>query len=266
MAWMILGGYVAALAAYLSRFFKGHQGVGRFAPLLLRLTLVAHGLFIVSMSMANGRLPLCGRGEVLDPLVFAFVLIYLVVERLSGHDEFGWLVLIVACLLYTGAALGLGGIPTPGTALAGPLFTTHVLCAVVAYAGLFLGFLFALSYLVMREQIKRRRLGLLYDRLPSLDTLDTMTLHANALGTGFLTVAIVSGACWAMHVWPAGLFDDIKLVATFVIWILYILGMALRRVPGWNHRRGACLTVVTFAALMFSFLVLGSMPGAHHRF
>ena len=56
----------------------------------------------------------------------------------------------------------------------------------------------ALIYLIERAQLKRRRLGGILGRLPSLGTLDRLVYHATLLGLPFLTMGMVAGVIRAV--------------------------------------------------------------------
>ncbi|MHA1570043.1 MAG: cytochrome c biogenesis protein, partial [Alphaproteobacteria bacterium] len=137
---------------------------------------------------------------------------------------------------------------------------------ILAYSGLFLGFLFSGLYLLLHYQIKAKRLGRIYNRFPPLDALDTMTLHANMLGVVFLSIGIIAGSLWAKQVWDIYFGADPKLIATVVIWGIYACYLLLRLLPGWTRKRSAFLSIFGFFNLVFAFALLTSVTTSTHSF
>ena len=56
-------------------------------------------------------------------------------------------------------------------------------------------------YLLQEHQLKAKRPGAFYYRLPALETLDQLTFRTLALGFPFLTTGLVLGALWARTAW-----------------------------------------------------------------
>ena len=56
----------------------------------------------------------------------------------------------------------------------------------------------AIIYLIEQAQLKRRRLGGVLGRLPSLGTLDKLIYHATLLGLPFLTMGMIAGVIRAV--------------------------------------------------------------------
>ena len=65
-----------------------------------------------------------------------------------------------------------------------PWFWVHVASLLCAYASFTLAGMLGLTYMLQFKEIKKKHLGYLYSRLPSLLTLDTMNSAGDDRGLG----------------------------------------------------------------------------------
>jgi ABC-type uncharacterized transport system permease subunit len=133
----------------------------------------------------------------------------------------------------------------------------------VGIAAFVFNFAGAIMYLLQERQLKTKRPGAFYYRLPSLQTLDRLTFRMLALGFPFLTTGLVLGALWARAAWGSTFTFDPVAVLSFVAWLIYAGTLAGRAAAGWHGRRAAYFSIVGFAALV---LTLGAglfLPGRH---
>jgi hypothetical protein len=76
-------------------------------------------------------------------------------------------------------------------------FWVHVSSLLFAYASFALACVLGVVYVLQFTEIKKKHLGFLYTRLPSLQILDVMNSRAVAIGWVFLSVGVVAGLLWA---------------------------------------------------------------------
>ena len=118
-------------------------------------------------------------------------------------------------------------------------------------------------YLLQERQLKTKRPGALYYRLPALETLDRLTYRTLALGFPFLTIGLILGALWAGAAWGSVFAFDPLALLSLVAWAVYALALAGRATAGWHGRRTAYFAILGFAVLA---LTLGAglfLPGRH---
>src|SRR5918996_285465 len=161
-------------------------------------------------------------------------------------------------------ALELGAPPSSlAPALASAWIWIHIALAMVGIAAFVFNFAGALMYLLQERQLKAKRPGTFYYRLPSLQTLDRLTFRTLALGFPFLTTGLVLGALWARAAWGSAFTFDPLAFFSFLAWLIYAATLAGRAVAGWHGRRAAYFAIVGFVALA---LTLGAglfLPGRH---
>jgi ABC-type uncharacterized transport system permease subunit len=147
--------------------------------------------------------------------------------------------------------------------LSGPLFAFHVTTAIVGYAALTMSFVLALLYLIQNQQIRQRKLGLLFSRLPALDVLSRLHHTCVSIGVLALTLATALGLIWAKINW--GTFWDPKVFFTFLIIFIYLFALFPRWL-GWGGKKVAILSVTGFAAVFFSYTIVNLFISKGHTF
>ncbi len=120
-------------------------------------------------------------------------------------------------------------------------------------------------YLLQEKGLKRKRPGAFYHRLPSLDVLDLVNHRSLTLGFLFLTVGIVTGAFWAQNAWQKALWNP-KVIWSLGTWLIYAAVLHARLTAGWRGRRAAILSILGFAAVLFTFLGVDLLLGGEHSF
>ncbi len=152
-----------------------------------------------------------------------------------------------------------------------PLFkslwlTIHVL-TVFAGDGMFaVAFAAAVMYLLQEHQIKRKRFGSMYKRLPSLDTLDAINHRALILGFPLLTLGMVTGAIYARQALGSFWRWDPKEVWSLITWLAYAVLLHERLTVGWRGRRAAVMSIVCFLLLIFTFVGISLISSDYHSF
>lgn len=147
--------------------------------------------------------------------------------------------------------------------LSGALFAFHVTMAILGYAALSLSFILALLYLVQNRQLRQRRTGLLFSRLPALDVLDRMEHTAVAVGVSALAVSLTLGMVWAQRNW--GTVWDAKLGATLLVLVVY--AVALFSAPlGLKGKKTAFVSILGFSLVLFSYTIVNLFVSKGHVF
>jgi ABC-type transport system involved in cytochrome c biogenesis permease subunit len=127
----------------------------------------------------------------------------------------------------------------------------HVLLILLGYAALVVTALASLFYLIQERQLKSKRPGKWFDRLPALGTLDALITQSMGVGFGFITLGVVAGSSWAYVEWGTRWMGQERIAFSFVTWAFYLVMVFLRSSAGWRGRKAAlmALTVLGCSAL-----------------
>jgi cytochrome c-type biogenesis protein CcsB len=120
---------------------------------------------------------------------------------------------------------------------------------------------FVIAYLIykMSEESKTR----LLDRFPEIRLLDELSYQLILLGFLFLSIGIITGAVWANSAWGRYWGWDPKETWSLITWFVYATLLHARMTRGWHGRRIAYLSMVGFAAVIFTYFGVNLLPGLH---
>lgn len=261
-------GYVAVWASYLWLFYTDDPRARRICSRAAAALVLLHVGAIVARGVGLQRLPMGTQAEFLGALALALLGTYLVVERRLRAKQTGFLTAGAAALMMVIASLAGPGTASTSPLLHDPGFAGHAVLVLLAYTALSLSFLYAILYLVLARQLMRRQFGLLFRRLPSLETLERMSVVSVEMGVPLLFLALALGHLWmydlAERVPPetAAMLSpwDPKILLSWVIFLAYTAGLVGHRFWGWRGRKMNILAVAAFLAV-----VLG-MGAVHHFF
>jgi cytochrome c-type biogenesis protein CcsB len=256
-------GYVCATGLAFAYLIQREEFVHRLASVVTLAGWALHAIALARVGLETGRPPLATMADAVSVAVWVAVGLMMWVEREYGLKVLGAFVLPVVLMLSVSSAarpLGLGPIDR---ALSSAWLLVHIVLALIGIAAFVLNFAGAIMYLLQERQLKAKRPGAFYYRLPALATLDRLTYQTLAIGFPFLTTAIILGGFWASTAWGTAFAFDPLAMLSFVAWAIYAATLAGRTAAGWHGRRAAYFSVVGFAALV---LTLGAglfLPGRH---
>lgn len=260
---LALVAYLGATVLALAHLIQRRETTYRAASLLTQAGWVVHTLALVVRWVERGRPPLGTLVEAMSVVGWAAVLFTLWAERQYRVKVLGAFVLPLVTVFGVSSAWLPSGLVGLAPALRNAWIWVHVTLAMLGISAFVLNFAGGLMYLLQERQLKAKRPGALYYRLPSLETLDRMTYRTLTLGFPFLTLGLFLGALWARTAW-GGLFTfDPLVIFSFVAWLVYAATLSGRAVAGWRGRRAAYCAVVGFGVLL---LTLGAgllLPGRH---
>jgi cytochrome c-type biogenesis protein CcsB len=257
--------YLAATIAALVAVVGRHELPGRLLRWILGFGLSTHVTALVMRSLVVGNVPATTLGESLSVVAVLLVVVFLMAQLRAPLVALGAVVSPLAFGLAFAAMALKGGVePLPAT-LRSVWFPFHVGVALLGDAVFALAFCASVLYLVQERRLKRHRGRGAFRGLPALETLDRVSHVCLVWGLVLLTLGVVSGIVWAHAVWSDRPWtSDPKIVATLLVWVLYVVLLQGRMTAGWRGRWAAQLTIAGFAVIVFSLvgvnvLGLGSM-------
>ena len=144
--------------------------------------------------------------------------------------------------------------------------TVHVGTIFIGNGMFALTFVAAIMYLIQENQIKQKRFGSFYKRLPSLESLDAMNHYALIYGFPFLTLGMITGSIYAQYALGTYWQWDPKEVWSLITWLFYAALLHERLAVGWRGRRAAIMSIVCFSVLIFTFIGASLWLSDYHSF
>ena len=146
----------------------------------------------------------------------------------------------------------------------GALLAVHVALNLLGIAAFALAAAAAAAYVLQDRNLRTKRLGGPFSRLPPLDVLDALGLRFVVAGFPLLTLGIATGSVFAIeNAQRYGGFSPLYALA-LVAWVLFATVLTLRLLVGWRGRRAAIGTILGFLCtvlVLFGYVVRGLLHG-----
>jgi len=254
--------YVVAAAGYVLYFARPrHVLAARFGAWLLSFAAVVHVASIGLACKEFGGLEWFTLRGGFVLMAWLIAVAYLVVLRFYHLPSVGAFVTPMVLLVLAPTLFADGNSAAVARETArDPRLTFHIVSASLGVALFGLAFGVALMYLLQEREVKGKKFGVLFSRLPPLQSLDLLTQRLVRLGFVIFTVALLGGSLLAHKVWKGAWWSDPQQVRSVIIWLLYGAMVQLRH-AGWHGRRYAQLTMVGFVLVIVSMLGLRAVPG-----
>lgn len=254
------GLYAMAAALYVHFLARGTEATATWAARTLAGAVFSHVGFLAASYGTFGHLPTTDIHQALGGVSLLVVLGFLATVRTRTRLRvLGAFITPVTLLLFLGAAFRREVGPVP-EGVRSAMLPVHVAVNMLGLAAFALAFAAALAYLLQERQLRKKRLGGLFQRLPPLDVLDSLGLKAVLVGFPLLTAGVVTGTIWAVRLHP----DAFPLSAAqgfgLLAWILFAAVLLLRVAAGWRGRKAAIGTMLGFVctmAVLVSYVLKG---------
>jgi len=258
--------YYSASALWIAFFLSQRERCCTFGTWVLGVGLGCHtlGLFLSAWSL--GRLPLATLGEALLVLSWTLVAAFLFLYWRFPIKVLGSLAAPLAALMVSGGLILPGGRGAVSPDLNSFWVFLHAALTFLGIAALTLAGLGGLLYLVQESQIKGKKFGFFYRRLPSLTQLDGLNYWCLAVGFPLLTAGLITGSLYAQYTLGRFFSWDPKEILALTGWLLYAILLHERLTVGWRGRRAAILALSGFVVLAITFLGANLWFGGYHSF
>lgn len=248
--------YGCASAAYLACLLRTSALLTRWASRILIAGFTSHLLSTIHLASKIKYLPLTSMQESLSFFSLAIVGGFVFFERRYKVTTLGSFVVPVALMMLIASGSLHGGERQLHPILQSNWFWFHALLAFVSYAAFTIAAGIAVMYLIQRYFLKTKHFGALFQRLPTLETMDAISYRCLTVGFPLLTAAIISGAIWSEQAMGSYWIWDPKQTWSLIIWFIYAALLHGRLTIGWRGKRAAILSIIGFIAVLFSFFAM----------
>ncbi len=256
--------YRAGALLYLYFIVTLKERGARIGRMLLMIGLALHAIGFVARYVVAGYTPVTNLFESLSFYAMAIVAAFLLFEIRYNLRVLGAFVAPLGFTFNLFAAFLPGEVGQLAPALNSWWLPVHVILLFVGNAVFAVAFGAGIMYLLMEKEVKRKKLGALFKRLPSLDVLDDINYRCLTIGFPLLTLGIITGSIWAEYAWGSYWSWDPKETWSLITWLLYAALLHGRLTVGWRGRKAAILAIVGFCAILFTFLGVNLLlPGLH---
>jgi len=257
--------YSVAGVAYLVHLVRLRGRSSTVGALALAVGLLLHAAVIVMRYQEMVVTPVSSLADGLSFTAWLLVAAFLVLDRVYKLPALGAFVTPLALTVTVSALLVPSAPPGEIPALLGvPGLVAHVFVAFTGMALFALAGGAAVLYLVQERQVKGKRFGFAFSRLPSLEVLDELNRRLVVFGFAMLSVTIATGALYAKNRWGAYWSWDPKETLSLLAWAIFGALIAARFQGGWRGKRVALLTMLGLVVLVSSWVGLMAFPSGRH--
>jgi cytochrome c-type biogenesis protein CcsB len=264
---LALSCYVTGSAGYVGYLLAHKEAAHTFGHAFFLAGVLCHTLVLGISFAVTGHLPVENLRESLGFLAWAVALVFVAFQARYNLKVLGALagpVVFVALII---------SLALPPEAHAEPELLKsiwmffHISAIFLGDGAFVLAALVGGIYLLQERAIKSKSHGFFFQRLPSLQRLDSMGYALVAFGFPLLTIGMITGFIYAQTVWGRWWSWDPKEVWSLVTWLIYAALLHGRMVKGWQGRRTAIIALIGLFVVLFTFLGVNLLlPGHHGQF
>ncbi len=249
--------YWLAMAAYLVFGVTQREDIRRAGRKIFFAAAIIHSLNILARLVESGHTPITTIHETVSFFAWSISWCYLSFRWRYTIKNFGTFVTVFVMILMSISALAPQTIIILPPSFDSWLFPVHACLSIIANAFLTLAFLGAIMYLLQERELKQKRFGFFYSRLPSLESLDKLNHYCLSAGFVLMTLGMFAGFIWA-HQFFGGFdwFWQPKIIVAIITWILYAVLIYQRFTMGWRGRRSAIITIIAFTAVLLTMIFI----------
>lgn len=253
-------------ATYIAFFISQRKQIRTAARFILIGSGVLQTFYIVSRYVVAGHTPITTQHEAVVFFAWALTWSYLSFRWRYTVKNFGTFVSVLVCILLVIAMTVPRDVTPLVPALQSYWLPVHAGVSLIAYGFLSLAFCGGIMYLLQEWELKSKRFGYFYSRLPSLDSLDQLNSHCLSAGFIFLSIGIVTGSLWAYQAWGNYWQWDPKETWSLVTWFIYLVQIHQRFAAGWRGKKAAVMAIVGFGAVIFTLWGVTYLLGGLHSY
>lgn len=264
--------YLFCFLGYLIFAASRNRIIGTLSTSLLIIGLVIHsgGLlarWLETHQTGYGYVPLSNMYESLIFFSWTIVLIYLILEFKYQQKIIGIFITPFAFLAIalTSIVPGIDAKITPlMPALKSNWLAIHVTTCFFGYASFAVSFGVSVLYLIRDRKGSPKEGGPKW--LPSTPVLDEINYKSIVIGFPMLSLGIITGAAWANYAWGGYWSWDPKETWSLITWFVYAAFLHARFTKDWRGRKAAILSIVGFAAVLFTYFGVNYIISGLHSY
>jgi ABC-type transport system involved in cytochrome c biogenesis permease subunit len=230
-----------------------------------------HLVYLVLCTLTFQHVPMANAWESFTFVAFAMMVVYLALEWKWKDKATGIFLLVPVLFFQVFSSAFVTHTREVAEILRSPLFGVHVTTALIGYVAFSVAAVYGTMYILLYRELKKHRVGLIFRRLPSLETLSRLNMGAILFGWFALTLAGILGVVWAGQLTSSGqlegnFYTDPKFLLTVIIWALYGITLGGRFLLKWPNRQLAYLSLMAFFLMVGTSLAVNLVLPSFHQF
>lgn len=258
--------YFIATISGIIEIFRGKKNTSKVTLYLSMAGFAFHTANIAIRYVEGGHVPVTNMHEATSFFSWCVLVLFFFHEFKYKLGLLSSFIMPIVFLLMFSASIFPREIKALSPVLQSYWFGIHVVFAFLGDASFAMACGIGIMYLIQERNVKSKHLSMLFQKLPSLQTLDEINYHLVTLGFPLLTLSMITGVIWANSAWGTYWRWDPKEVWSLITWLVYALVLHLRLTSGWRGKKAAILSIIGFAIVIFAFFGVSIILKGRHVF
>jgi ABC-type uncharacterized transport system permease subunit len=256
--------YILTATLYGLHFFRELPIAGQYKQPALIMTVVMHVADIGILTSIEGYRLSYSAYNLMSMVALTLSITYMFIELTTKSDKTGFFVISFAAVSELFTSFLSAQATTAGPSFSGIGIGVHLVAAIFSFSAIAIAGLYSGLYLVLFRQIRLNRFGLLFQRLPNLEVLELLIMHAVGFGFFFLSITLFAGVAEQRTVAESINLLEPKVVTLIVIWLQYGVSLFIRPLFGWDGKHMAVLLIALFVLITLLLYIMSLMTPTFH--
>ena len=222
----------------------------------LGLGLITHTITIGLRSIDTGHGPYTTGFEITLFFAWVIVVIFFLTEWKYRIKDLGAFVIPVVFIILFYSAFQSRDFSLIDNSSTMFWLTMHRTLSIIGYAAFAIAFGAALMYLIQENQVKSKKLGIMYFRMPSLEVLDDLNYKVIVIGFPLFTLGFMTGSIWNIQTDESFFsWDATRTWPLIIVWLIYGSIFFGRLLVGWRGKKAAQGAIFGFFTLIFTYFL-----------
>lgn len=258
--------YGITFTVYLYDFVKDTRSMSDSKRIFLFLTLMIHIFYLLARTIEFDHTPITNKFEIFTLLAFSISFSYFVLELLTDVRGTGLFIILFSFIFQIISSLFIEDLFEVAEVLRNRLLGLHVVSSMLGYSGFTLAAVYGILYLMLYNEIKMNKFGLIFKRLPSLETLYKLCFYSVLIGFVLLTFGVVIGVIWLPSAFPNFSYSDPKLITTGIVWLIFGFLVAAKYMANWNGKIVVNVALIGYLVMLLSIVFTIIFADSFHSF
>ncbi|NWF97756.1 MAG: c-type cytochrome biogenesis protein CcsB [Nitrospirae bacterium] len=258
--------YFASAIVSITEIFKESKITHRIMLIFAAAGFFIHTVNIIYRYVVAGHIPITNPHEATSFFSWCIVFIFFLLNFRYRINLLPSFILPFVLLLMLSSSILPREIKPLSPVLQSYWLGIHTVFAFLGNAAFALAFGIGIMYLVQEHYVKTKKISGLFERLPSLQSLDEINYRLITFGFPLLTFAIITGALWAQTAWGSYWNWDPRETWSLVTWFIYAIILHARLIAGWRGKRAAILSILGFLTILIAFFGIKLLKKGLHVF
>jgi len=258
--------YIAGFSAYYYDFMKGTLALHNSKRIILLLIVLTHFSYLLLRTIAFNHPPITTKFEIFTVLAFSICFAYFLLELLTDIRGTGLFIIIFSLIFQVISSIFVQDNLIVPDILRSRLLGTHVMSAILGYSGFTIAAVYGFLFTLLYKEIKLSKFGIIFNRLPSLETLEKLSFYSVLIGFILLSLSIIIGVIWLPDAVEDYSYTDPKLISTLLVWFVYGTMIILRYFAHWSSKKLIQFIMFGFIFSVLSILLTNVLAKTFHSF